>query len=88
LRRFDTRRVLQLAALERTLDAVAEYGYDGLELRLLDGEPIDPSAVDGAARRILARTQVPLVSLDTSIELARPFARDLEAAATTKQRMM
>lgn len=47
---------------------------------MLDGEPIDPSAVDSATRRILARTEVPLVSLDTSIELARPFARNLEAA--------
>ncbi len=47
---------------------------------MLDGEPIDPSAVDVATRRMLARTEVPLVSLDTSIELARPFARDLEAA--------
>ena len=47
---------------------------------MLDGEPIEPSLVDGATRRTLARTQVPLVSLDTSIELARPFARDLEAA--------
>ena len=47
---------------------------------MLDGEPIDPAAVDGTTRRILARTQVPLVSLDTSIELARPFARELGAA--------
>jgi sugar phosphate isomerase/epimerase len=29
-------------SLERTLAAVSEYGYDGLELRLLDGEPIEP----------------------------------------------
>ena len=43
--------------LERTLDTVAGYGYDGLKLPLLDGEPIDPSAVDGATRRILVRTQ-------------------------------
>jgi len=58
---------------------VSEYGYDGLELRLLDGEPIDPLSVDDAARRavptMLTRSGVPLSSLDTSIELARPFER-------------
>src|SRR5205823_14409990 len=51
--------------LERTLDAVGEYGYDGLELRLLDGEPIDPLSVDAGTRRAvgaaLARAEVPLV---------------------------
>ena len=63
---------------------MSEYGYDGLELRLLDGEPIDPLAVDDAARRavgtLLTRSGVPLTSLDTSIELARPFERELTAA--------
>jgi sugar phosphate isomerase/epimerase len=70
--------------LERTLDAVGEYGYDGLELRLLDGEPIDPLSLDAATRRavgaLLARSAVPLVCLDTSIELARPFGLELAAA--------
>ena len=32
--------------LERMLAAVREYGYDGLELRLLGGEPIDVLALD------------------------------------------
>jgi sugar phosphate isomerase/epimerase len=70
--------------LERTLDAVREYGYDGLELRLLDGEPIDPLSLDPVTRRAvataLARAGVPLLCLDTSIELARPFDRELPAA--------
>jgi sugar phosphate isomerase/epimerase len=63
---------------------VSEYGYDGLELRLLDGEPIDPLSLDDAARHavgtMLTRSGVPLISLDTSIELARPFERELPAA--------
>jgi sugar phosphate isomerase/epimerase len=63
---------------------VSEYGYDGLELRLLDGEPIDPLSVDDAVRRavgtMLTRSGVPLTALDTSIELARPFERELPAA--------
>jgi sugar phosphate isomerase/epimerase len=70
--------------LQRTLDAVSEYGYDGLELRLLDGEPIDPLALDDAKRRtvrtMLTRSGVPLISLDTSIELAQPFERELRTA--------
>ena len=66
-------------SLERTLDAVGEYGYDGLELRLLDGEPIDPLSVDESAHRALSRRTVPLVSIDTSIQLAQPFERELSA---------
>jgi sugar phosphate isomerase/epimerase len=66
--------------LERTLEAVHEYGYDGLELRLLRGEPIDVLSVDPATRRTLAGADVPLVCLDTSIELAKPFERELFAA--------
>ena len=66
------------------LEAVHEYGYDGLELRLLGGEPIDPLSLDAEKRRAvgatLARAAVPLVCLDTSIELARPFDRELPAA--------
>ena len=70
--------------LERMLEAVREYGYDGLELRLLDGEPIDALSLDAGTRRAvgtaLARAAVPLVCLDTSIELAQPFDRELPAA--------
>jgi len=66
------------------LEAVREYGYGGLELRLLGGEPIDVLSLDGGTRRAvgtaLARAAVPLVCLDTSIELAQPFGRELTAA--------
>ena len=66
------------------LAAVREYGYDGLELRLLGGEPIDVLSLDAGTRRAvgtaLARAAVPLVCLDTSIELAQPFDRELPAA--------
>jgi fatty-acyl-CoA synthase len=69
-------------SLERAVAAVTEYGYDGLELRLLDGEPIDPLALDDDTRRTVRETlgTVPLVCLDTSIELAGDFARSLPAA--------
>jgi len=53
---------------------VDEYGYDGLAVRVLDLD-VEPSA-----RRILEESDVPLVSVDTSIALARPFDQDLPVA--------
>jgi sugar phosphate isomerase/epimerase len=56
---------------------VREYGYDGLELRLLDGEPIDVLTVDRA--RV---PSVPLACLDTSLRLGDPAVVDaLELAS-------
>ncbi len=68
--------------LERTVDAVHELGYDGLELRLLDGEPIDVLELASSTRRAVASilAGVPLACLDTSIELAGAFERALPAA--------
>jgi sugar phosphate isomerase/epimerase len=68
--------------LERTVEAVYELGYDGLELRLFDGEPIDVLELAPSTRRSIASTlaDVPLACLDTSIELAGAFERTLPAA--------
>lgn len=70
--------------LERCLVAVGEYGYDGLELRLIDGKPIDAETISLAVRRsvasALANAGVPLVCLDTSVELTCPFEDSLRAA--------
>jgi sugar phosphate isomerase/epimerase len=68
--------------LERAVEAVHELGYDGLELRLLDGEPIDVLALPAATRRAVASTLAGthLVCFDTSIELAGSFERTLPAA--------
>lgn len=68
--------------LERTVAAVGDLGYDGLELRLLGGEPVDPLAIDRATRRAAgaALAEVTLVSLDTSLELTGPFENGLDAA--------
>ncbi|HZR94219.1 MAG TPA: sugar phosphate isomerase/epimerase [Gaiellaceae bacterium] len=59
-----------------------ELGYDGLELRLLDGEPIDVLELAPATRRAVAAAlvDVALVCLDTSIVLAGAFERSLPAA--------
>jgi sugar phosphate isomerase/epimerase len=71
-------------SLERTLEAVSEYGYDGFELRLIDGEPIEPLKLADATRsavgRALDRAAVPLICLDTSIELGRLAEGELIAA--------
>ncbi|HEY8028543.1 MAG TPA: sugar phosphate isomerase/epimerase family protein [Gaiellaceae bacterium] len=69
-------------ALERTVEAVHELGYDGLELRLLDGEPIDVLALASSTRRAVGATlaDVSLACLDTSVELAGAFERTLPAA--------
>ncbi len=58
------------------------FGYDGLELRLLDGEPIDVLEIAPSTRRAVAAAlaATPLVCLDTSIELAGAFERALPAA--------
>ena len=68
--------------LERTVEAVHVLGYDGLELRLLDGEPIDVLELASSTRRAVASTLagVRLACLDTSIELAGAFERTLPAA--------
>jgi sugar phosphate isomerase/epimerase len=62
-------------SLERCCEAAREYGYDGLELRLYDGEPIDVLAPPD-----LSAIDVPVCCLDTSIELAGDFERELPAA--------
>jgi sugar phosphate isomerase/epimerase len=71
-------------SFERTLAAVHEYGYDGLELRLLDGEPIDATSVKLNMRRSVGKAlkdaAVPLASFDTSVVLAEPFETELNAA--------
>ena len=63
--------------IERAVEAVSEYGYEGLELRLFDGEPIDPLEAPD-----LGPLTVPLVCLDTSIQLAGEFEASLPAALT------
>ncbi|MGZ4114630.1 MAG: sugar phosphate isomerase/epimerase family protein [Actinomycetota bacterium] len=70
--------------LERVLAAAAEYGYDGVELRMLDADLVSP-AIPGerrrAVRRAFERARVPLCCLDTSFEIADPGAELGEAVA-------
>ena len=75
--------------LERTVEAVQEFGYDGLELRLLDGEPIDALEIAPSTRRAVAAAlaATPLVCLDTSIELAGAFERAVSGGDRPRARV-
>ncbi len=71
-------------SLQRVLAAAAEYGYDGVELRMLDGDLVSP-AIPGERRRAVRtafeRAGIPLCCLDTSFEIADPAAELDEAVA-------
>jgi sugar phosphate isomerase/epimerase len=58
---------------ERVVEAAAEYGYDGIELRLLDGELVGPSLGDEARRRVRSAIDgagLEVCCVDTSFGIA------------------
>jgi sugar phosphate isomerase/epimerase len=58
--------------LARAASLGREYGYQGIELRLIDGELIDPSMPASArttVRRTVAAAGLPIVAVDSSIRL-------------------
>ena len=61
--------------LEEALELGAEAGYEGVELRLIDGELIDPRMSAQDRRRVAdacARAGLPIVAVDSSIRVAAP----------------
>lgn len=71
--------------LARVVRAVAEYGYDGIELRVLEGELLSPSLPASARRAVrstLDRAGVAVCCVDTSFEIANPDADLGEALAS------
>lgn len=59
--------------LERAVDECVAMGYDGLELRLLDGALITPDMRDEQRNRVLhAASQTQLPTLASSVRLADP----------------
>ncbi|MBI2940752.1 MAG: sugar phosphate isomerase/epimerase [Chloroflexi bacterium] len=59
--------------LERAVEAARAYGYEGIELRLLDGEVISPDLVRRhreRIRRVFAESGIALVALGTSARFA------------------
>jgi sugar phosphate isomerase/epimerase len=59
------------ATLARAAALGRDWGYAGIELRLIDGELIDPAQLDGAARARVRRDLggLPVVAVDSSIQL-------------------
>jgi sugar phosphate isomerase/epimerase len=64
-------------SLEQAVEAARRYGYEGIELRLLDGELLRPD-LDGAAQRrvraVCAAAGLPIICVDTSVKIAQPDA--------------
>ncbi len=58
--------------LAQCVRAAHEYGYDGIELRLIDGAILTPAADARAIKDICAG--LPIVCVDTSVSLAQPDA--------------
>lgn len=59
--------------LEEALELGARSGYDGVELRLIDGELVDPAMSAGDRRRVrgaCAAAGLPVAALDSSIRVA------------------
>lgn len=60
-------------SLERVAEAAGEYGYDGVELRLVDGELLAPHPSDSERERMRTVLKgLPVVAVDTSIRMAAP----------------
>jgi sugar phosphate isomerase/epimerase len=60
--------------VEEAADAVARYGFDGIEWRLADGEPILPQTSASVVRRVIEATQargLSVPALDTSCRLVQ-----------------
>ena len=66
-------------SFEQTVEAVGTYGFDGLEIRLFDGEVVTPSLSRADRRRgesALRNGGVEVAALDTSLQVA---SRDRDA---------
>jgi sugar phosphate isomerase/epimerase len=64
-------------SLERAAEAATIYGYEGLELRLLDGELVSPDMSERDRRRVrevITESGLTLCCVDTSFEIADPRA--------------
>jgi sugar phosphate isomerase/epimerase len=73
---------------ERTVEAVATYGFDGLEVRLFDGEVVTPAISNQSRRRAelaLRHSSTKVAALDTSLQLTteddNAFMADVRAMA-------
>ena len=68
--------------LERAAEAGRRYGYEGIELRLLDGQVIGPDLSPSDRRRVpevCRAAGLEIVCLDTSVRVAQPDAAERDA---------
>lgn len=66
-------------SIEEAAAAGASYGYEGIELRLVDGELIDPRMSPDDRRRVssaCAEAGLPIVAVDSSIRVVADAAGD------------
>lgn len=71
-------------SLPQVIEAARRYGYEGVELRLIDGEVIDtgmPRSERERVRRLFASADLPVVCVDSSIRLAAPVDPEATEAA-------
>ena len=73
---------------ERTVEAVATYGFEGLEIRLFDGDVVTPAISDQSRRRAesaLRHSGAQVAALDTSLQVTtddrKGFLADIEVMA-------
>jgi sugar phosphate isomerase/epimerase len=69
--------------VEQAADAVERYGFDGIEWRLADHEPISQETPEPTIERVVAATRsrgLQVAALDSSCRLAQPDAQGRGAA--------
>lgn len=72
-------------SLEEVIERAKQYGYDGVELRLIDGNIIDPAKLSKEdqqrVRQLFSGANMPICCLDTSLQIAT----SQESAESRKQ---
>ena len=77
--------------VEEAADAVARYGFDGIEWRLADGEPITPQTPEAVLRRVIEATRshsLSVPALDSSCRLAQADTAGRSATVREGERMV
>jgi sugar phosphate isomerase/epimerase len=72
--------------LEQCVAAAHDYGYDGIELRLIDGELLSPNADITRIKRALGT--LPVCCVDSSVSLAQPNAETRTMQIATGQALI
>ncbi|WP_226781312.1 sugar phosphate isomerase/epimerase family protein [Oceaniglobus trochenteri] len=76
---------------QQCIDAAVDYGYDGIEWRLVDGEVVNPDFPEGKAREIaaaVAAAGLKTCALDSGIKLTIPPGGDRDRMLADCKRML